>query len=197
VLEIHVAHAPVVPTSHVRDLLAEVPPTDAAASAHALLRLLLTECTGLPPAAHVLVRRCARCGGAHGKPLLQSPSLHVSLAYVPGAVAVAVTGAGPVGVDLERLPATDFDGFGDVVLAPGETATTPAERARLWTRKEAVLKATGHGLTVDPRTVDVRGSTALGAHLYDVELPGALAGAVAVLCAQRPVLQVEERSLSR
>jgi 4'-phosphopantetheinyl transferase len=195
VAEVLVAHAPVVPAASVAHLLPEVPQTDAAASAHALLRLLLSERTGLPPAGHVLVRRCTTCGEAHGKPRLQHPSLHVSLAHVPGAVAVAITDAGPVGVDLERVEATGFDGFDDVVLAPGETASTPAERARLWTRKEAVLKATGDGLTRDPRTVDVRGSTALGAHLLDVDLPGALAGAVAVLCRRRPRLVVEERSL--
>lgn len=194
--EVLVAHAPVVAAASVAHLLPAVPPTDAAASAHALLRAVLSERTGLPPTDHVLVRRCARCGAAHGKPRLQHPSLHVSLAYVAGAVAVAVTDGGPVGVDLESLPATGFDGFDGVVLAPGETASTTAERARLWTRKEAALKATGQGLLRDPRTVDVRGSTALGAHLLDVDLPGELTAAVAVLCAQRPRLVVEERSLS-
>lgn len=194
--EVLVAHAAVVPVAAVAHLLPVVPPTDAAASAHALLRLLLSERTQQPPTAHVLVRRCTRCGGAHGKPRLQHPSLHVSLAYVASAVAVAVTDAGPVGVDLERPPATGFDGFDGVALAPGETASTTAERARLWTRKEAALKATGEGLLRDPRTVDVRGTTALGAHLLDVDLPGALTSAVAVLCAQRPRLAVQERRLS-
>jgi 4'-phosphopantetheinyl transferase len=194
--EVLVAHAPVVPATSLTHLLPEVPATDAAASAHALLRLLLTERTGVPPTAHVLVRRCTTCGGAHGKPRLAHPSLQVSLSYVAGAVAVAVTDEGPVGVDLERLPATDFDGFDGVALAPGETASTTAERARLWTRKEAALKATGDGLSRDPRTVDVRGSTALGAHLLDVDVPGPLAAAVAVLCGPRPRLRVEERRLS-
>jgi 4'-phosphopantetheinyl transferase len=157
---------------------------------------VLSERTGLPPTGHVLLRRCTTCGEAHGKPRLQHPSLHISLASVAGAVAVAVTDAGPVGVDLERVEATGFEGFDGVALAPGETASTNGERARLWTRKEAVLKATGDGLMRDPRTVDVRGSTALGAHLLDVDLPGALAGAVAVLCTRRPRLVVEERRLS-
>jgi phosphopantetheinyl transferase (holo-ACP synthase) len=39
-----------------------------------------------------------------------------------------------------------------VALAPGEVSADPA---RTWVRKEAVLKAAGTGLSVDPREVDV------------------------------------------
>ncbi|MCY7364679.1 MAG: 4'-phosphopantetheinyl transferase superfamily protein [Frankiaceae bacterium] len=67
--------------------------------------------------------------------------------------AVAVSAAGPVGVDIEQVSGTAFDGFAEVALAPPERDGTPTERARAWTRKEADLKARGTGLTVDPRTV--------------------------------------------
>lgn len=171
---------------------------DAAASAHALLRCVLTELTGIAPSAHAFTRCCAICSGPHGKPELTSAPLHTSLSYTPVGVAVAVTATAPVGVDVESICATDFAGFADVALAPGESARTLPDRARAWTRKEALLKATGTGLAVDPRTVDVRGrttTTPLAAQLYDVPAPTGSACAVAVLGADRPALRVQQRRL--
>jgi 4'-phosphopantetheinyl transferase len=168
----------------------------AVVGAHALLRRVLSELSGTPPADHVLTRTCATCGGPHGKPVLDHPTLHVSLSSAGDLAVVAVTAAGPVGVDVERIAATDFEGFDGVALGAGEQARTPRERARAWTRKEAVLKATGTGLATDPRTVDVRSDRVLGAHLLDVPAPAGLACAVAVLCDDRPRLRVEERRLS-
>jgi 4'-phosphopantetheinyl transferase len=69
------------------------------------------------------------------------------------------------------VAATDFDGFAGWRSGPQEQDGPPAARARAWVRKEAVLKATGSGLATDPRTVDVRGSRVLGAHLLDVPAP--------------------------
>jgi 4'-phosphopantetheinyl transferase len=167
---------------------------DPRAAAHALLRAVLTQLTGT--ADHVLQRTCGTCGGPHGKPVLDHPSLHVSLSSAGNAAVVAVTAAGPVGVDVERVAATGFDGFPGVALGPDEPDGTTEDRARAWVRKEAVLKATGSGLAVDPRSVDVRPDRVLGAHLLDVPVPAGLACAVAVLCSDRPRLRVEERRLS-
>lgn len=160
-------------------------------TAHRLLRLLLATLTGLPPDAHVLERRCARCGGPHGKPVLVGSAWHPSLSYSSRAVAVAVTLAGPVGVDVEDVARVGA-GLDGVALAPGERAVGDVERARTWTRKEALLKATGTGLDVDPRDVVV---SAPGAParllawaaapgplaLYDVPAPAGHACSVAVL----------------
>ena len=71
--------------------------------------------------------------------------------------------AAPVGVDVERRDRSgDLDvtrvAFADDEQAELE-ALPPAARASAflaaWTRKEALLKALGHGLSVDPRSVSV------------------------------------------
>lgn len=172
----------------------------AAACAEVLLRQVLAELTGTPAAAHVFDRTCQRCGDrSHGKPVLQHPSLHTSRSYAGGMLAVAVSTAGPVGVDVEQVSGTAFDGFAEVALAPDERDGTPSERTRAWTRKEAVLKARGTGLSVDPRTVDVRRDRVPGrppCHLFDVAVPDGMVCAAAVLSHRRPRVRVEGRGLS-
>nr|WP_245162121.1 4'-phosphopantetheinyl transferase superfamily protein [Brevibacterium marinum] len=65
----------------------------------------------------------------------------------------------PIGVDIEGVPSTVFSGFDDYVLAPGESAAgcadTDRKRLELWVAKEAALKTTGHGLSVEPHKLEV------------------------------------------
>lgn len=98
---------------------------------------------------------CPRCGADdHGPPVLVgAPHVHASVARAAGLNVVAFTDAGPIGVDIERDDAAGFEGFAAAAMHPDERASTTAERTRLWVRKEAVLKATGQGLGVDPRRV--------------------------------------------
>lgn len=106
-------------------------------------------------------RLCPSCGsGEHGQPFLTSADrvpLFVSLSRSPEVVAVAFTESGAIGIDVERADAPSFAGFEGVVLHPDENASTIRDRATTWVRKESLLKATGHGLDVDPSTIRLSG----------------------------------------
>jgi 4'-phosphopantetheinyl transferase len=120
------------------------PAVDPSIDAHLLLRRAVGELRGCPSAAVVVSHRCDVCGGEHGRPSVEIDGRrgpHVSIAR-GGALVVVAVAAEPVGVDVERL----------------ERGSDTAELTT-WVRTEAVLKATGLGLTVDPSSVglDVRG----------------------------------------
>jgi len=110
-------------------------------AAHALTRVVLGVRLGRPPASLVFDRTC-RCGEPHGKPVLAGgPGF--SFTHAGAVVGVAVLDGGPVGLDVEPVRALpDLEGMAAHVGAPAE----PAAFFRAWTRKEALLKATGEGL---------------------------------------------------
>jgi 4'-phosphopantetheinyl transferase len=101
-----------------------------------------------------------------------------------GLVIVAVSDANPVGVDIEPIDAARFSGFADVALHPAEHASTVDQQAIVWTRKESLLKATGEGLYVDPRSIRVShadqparllewsGRDVPVVQMYDLRVPG-------------------------
>ncbi|HEY7718134.1 MAG TPA: 4'-phosphopantetheinyl transferase superfamily protein [Pedococcus sp.] len=135
-------------------------------TAHALLRSCAAEALGVDPAEVAFERTCATCGShRHGKPAVVGSDLSVSLSYAGRLAVVARSWGGEVGVDVEEVEESDFDGFDAVTLDASEVAALAGlegaglrlARARVWARKESVLKATGHGLVVDPRQVVVSG----------------------------------------
>ncbi|WP_195908210.1 4'-phosphopantetheinyl transferase superfamily protein [Nostocoides sp. HKS02] len=136
-------------------------------TAHALLRTVAGEWTGQRPQDIEFDRECATCGSvAHGKPVIRGHAgVYVSLSYAGELAVAAVTDVGETGVDVEQVDETDFEGFDAVTLALEEVAAFQSvampelavARARVWARKESVLKASGHGLAVDPRDVVVTG----------------------------------------
>ncbi|MDO5629481.1 MAG: 4'-phosphopantetheinyl transferase superfamily protein [Mobilicoccus sp.] len=195
------------------------------ATAHALLRVVLARHTGVPEDEQRFHRRCVICGGPHGKPRLLPAGAdldhagdidtpQVNLSYSGGRVMLALSETHPVGVDVEAWAATDFPGFHTAALTPAEArellefdiAERAAARTVWWARKEAILKATGHGLRVDatsmrvsapdhpPRLIDwndaevPRPEVCLG----DVDVPGDYAAAVAVACQGEVHAQVHE-----
>lgn len=108
-------------------------------------------------------RLCARCGGSdHGRPFVVGrDDVFVSLSRAEQFVAVAVSRAGPVGVDIESLDRVAAAGFDDVVFGAAERAAIAAspsphvQRARLWAAKESWLKAVGTGLRTDPSELTI------------------------------------------
>lgn len=119
--------------------------------AHGRLRQLLGGVLGLP------ADRVVLSAGPHGKPAVDGAAF--SLSHSGGHGLVALTRDGQLGVDLERTGAEPETSLLGQVLTAAERralAELPAaQRAaafcRVWVRKEAVLKATGVGLS-EPMT---------------------------------------------
>ena len=134
---------------------------------HALVRRLLGELLEREPASLSFARRCTTCRSElHGKPsLVDVPGWHFSLSYTNSLAVVVAAEGTEVGVDTEDLTDADFEGFAGATLSRDEVGAFSSlsgrdlliARARVWARKEAVLKATGHGLVVDPSEVLVSG----------------------------------------
>lgn len=91
-----------------------------------------------------------------GKPSARdAEGLHFNLSHTRGLLALAVTRAGDVGVDVEQIERRDA-GVAERFFAPEEAAQVRAaaepERDRLfgrfWTLKEAYIKAHGGGLSI-------------------------------------------------
>ena len=128
-----------------------------------------------------LTSSCPECGSSrHGRPLLLSSTgadvPHVSLSRAAGIVVVALTPAGPVGVDVQRRGDAGFDGFDEVALHAAERVSDPVERTVTWVRKESLLKAAGRGLASDMRSVRL-GSPRLPPAVLSWGPDGVLAGA--------------------
>ena len=125
------------------------------AAAHALLRTALSRTLELPPASLIIDH------DAMGKPFLNMPgcqNMAVTLSHTSGMVAVALSQAGNIGVDVEaidrrNIPHHDLSAYG---LSHEEMAMLASlslhERCEafidLWTVREAVAKADGRGLSL-------------------------------------------------
>lgn len=131
--------------------------------ARATLRRLLGAYLECEPA------RLAIGADAEGKPRLEDGvgvDLRFNLAHSGGVVMLGVAVARAVGVDVEFMrPLDDLEGVMRTAFTPAERddvlACAPDARAarffRLWTRKEAYLKATGRGLSGGMAHIDARG----------------------------------------
>jgi 4'-phosphopantetheinyl transferase len=143
--------------------------------------------------------------GKHGKPLLSrypgAPSFNLS--HSGDVAALAVSGCGAVGIDVEQLRPVGTE-IGRRFFTDNENAILDrlSGRRRLesflrcWTRKEAILKADGKGLTGGLAQIDVAlacAATSRPLHishgrpealprwsLYDLALDAGLVGALAV-----------------
>ncbi|MDT9593066.1 4'-phosphopantetheinyl transferase superfamily protein [Nocardioides zeae] len=126
-----------------------------AAGVRAGLRWLVADVRGDDAPEDVEVRReCPRCARAHGPAVLPALGWASSVSHGGGLVAAAAATHGPVGIDVEHR---DVEVVG-WALAPAERALVamrPELFARIWTAKEALLKASGEGLDGDPASLEV------------------------------------------
>jgi len=124
-----------------------------------LQRLLGARYLGCDPREVTITRHCPRHGdGDHGRPRLTHPAgPDFSVSHSGRLVVLAYTFTGRVGVDVEEADRpVDAGLMGRLVLSPQEEQALaeapeperPGRFRRIWTRKEAVLKLTGHGLGV-------------------------------------------------
>ncbi|HWQ90508.1 MAG TPA: 4'-phosphopantetheinyl transferase superfamily protein, partial [Clostridia bacterium] len=106
--------------------------------------------------------------GMHGKPRLDGrqakSGLHFNLAHSHDLALVAVTRLGPVGVDIELIRyLEELDELVSRFFSPREAVAfyrlpaddKPVAFFKLWTRKEAWLKATGEGIAHSLSQVEV------------------------------------------
>ena len=140
---------------------------DEVADADRLVRLVAADLIGHDPGPvhHV----CPTCGSVeHGAPYVDAP-IDISLAHATGLSIVAVSAAGPVGVDVEL----DADGE--------------------WVRAEAIGKARRTGI-LNPLPVEQP-----GLWVEDLALPThpQAVGAVAVVSSKRPEVRAERRRAAR
>ena len=90
---------------------------------------------------------------AGGKPLFLTGGLWFSISHSGGICAAAVSDC-PVGVDVERVRPDYRPSLVERSLTPGERQRYDGDFTRLWTRKEAVVKLTGEGITGWPAKVE-------------------------------------------
>jgi 4'-phosphopantetheinyl transferase len=156
------------------------------------IETVLARYLGLRPSAVMLRRSPA------GKPEFRGSAFRVSLAHSGEVALVAIASSREVGVDVELLRVgTESWSLSSHALTHGEQARLEAlpdsRRSRgflsMWTRKEALLKAVGVGLALDPRLIELDGQKIVAAPpelgrardwtLVDLPLPG-YAAALAV-----------------
>lgn len=126
-----------------------------------LARTALAEATGLAPQGIRFTTDCPHCGAAHGKPRLPGSGLDFSLSHSGDRVVLVLAEGAEVGVDVEQESDRDIDRLAEMVLTPAEREALLAmdDRRRgfhaYWSRKEALLKATGHGLAAPMTAIHV------------------------------------------
>lgn len=171
--------------------------------AHCFLRAVL-ELYTLQPAKFLYF-----AADEYSKPYLTDFALQFNLSYRPGRALLAISDAGPVGADVERLaPITEAEALVKELFSSDEQHVLRAVATHvahgplfytIWTRKEAYAKALGLGLSFPFARFSVLAPTAsgppalvapVGACLHSFAVGTGYQGAVAVLpVAEEPIPQ--------
>ncbi|WP_144488237.1 4'-phosphopantetheinyl transferase Sfp [Bacillus sp. ABP14] len=127
-------------------------------------RLVLGKILSMSPVQVPIDRMCPVCKLQHGRPQLPEGMPQLSVSHSGEWIVVAFTKSAPVGVDVEQIsPNVDVMKMAEGVLTDIEIAQIMKLRDEqkiegfltYWTRKEAVLKATGEGLMIPPMDITV------------------------------------------
>ena len=127
---------------------------------HAALRQVLAAYTGVPP------QELSFRNGSHGKPSLAWPEIRLSfnLSHSAHAAAIVVANGAAAGVDVEEIRGDrSCEDISRRFFSPAENrwldSAPDSDRTlhffRLWTVKEAVVKANGQGLSIPLDAVEV------------------------------------------
>ena len=163
--------------------------------ARALLRFVLGHRLDIAPGSIAFVL------SPHGKPQqlrpASAPGVAFNLSHTVGMIVVALAGDGQrVGVDVEKCgPQVDALEIASSRFSPRESAyidaLPPEAQAdafrQLWTRKEALHKADGRGLSLPLDTFDTLDNRCGGWVVTDLELQAGHVGAVAYVAPPRPL----------
>lgn len=161
-----------------------------------VVRRVLAARLSLPVASVRLDRTCSECGKPHGKVRVGGVAgIELSVTHSGDLVGVAV-GDRAVGLDVERVdPGLDVDAVARVALTAAEMRELEGYDgiakvrafATYWTRKEAVVKATGDGLRGD-----LQAPVPPGIQVQELEVGPDHRAALAVLSTEPPVVQIKD-----
>ncbi|WP_405700413.1 4'-phosphopantetheinyl transferase superfamily protein [Streptomyces sp. NBC_01383] len=141
-------------------------------TSRAVQRALGARYLGMPEPEVGISRACSHCSdGGHGKPhFTAAPELDFSVSHTGDLVVIAAATDTKVGLDVELVSRTmEIDEMVHILASEGErrglaTYRGESRRAalfRIWARKEATVKLTGHGLLQVPfLTLSVDGPVA-------------------------------------
>ncbi|MFJ1760244.1 4'-phosphopantetheinyl transferase family protein [Amycolatopsis sp. NPDC088138] len=126
-----------------------------------LAKTVTAERLGVPLESVKFDATCEDCGKPHGRPRIPGADLTLSISHSGDLIGLAATPAVPVGLDVETATRRADDGLIEYALSPAEAAhlagLPPEEKAAAffvyWTRKEAVMKATGKGLKIPLQSI--------------------------------------------
>lgn len=122
-----------------------------------LLRTIAARSLGVEPEDVVLDASCYGCGKQHGKPrAVADGAPEMSISHSGSRIALAAVAGAPVGIDVEQIREAEVGELARITFSPAERASfeqLPDNDRQgafftYWARKEAVVKATGKGMSI-------------------------------------------------